>query len=51
MMMSWLGTAKGLPCARRQDVVHRQHERFGFNLGFNREGHMNGHLIGRRNRR
>ena len=45
MIMSWLGTAIGRPCAGRQDVVRRQHEQPRLGLGLGRQRQVHGHLV------
>ena len=39
------GNRQGLAVRRRQDIVHRQHERLGLDLSFNGKGHVHGHLV------
>ena len=39
------GHRDGLPGRRRKDVVRRQHQDRGFNLGFGRERDVHGHLV------
>ena len=43
--MSWLGTMIGWPLAGMQDVVGRHHQHAGFELGFQRQRHVDGHLV------
>ena len=43
--MSWLGTMIGLPLAGRQDVVRRHHQHARFELRFERQRHVDGHLV------
>src|SRR5690606_30078537 len=39
------GNDRGLAVGREQHVVRGQHERTGFELGFERQRHVNGHLV------